>query len=71
MGPTAKTLGRRCKNAVQMFCVCWVIAMVGLYEGYRHNHDTISDLELIVTAGYNDRLMKRSKPAEACTIVYL
>ena len=23
VGPTSKTLGRRCINAIQMFCVCW------------------------------------------------
>ena len=23
VGPTSKTLGRRCTNVIQMFCVCW------------------------------------------------
>ena len=23
VGPTSKTLGRRCINVIQMFCVCW------------------------------------------------
>ena len=23
VGPTSKTLGRRCANVIQMFCVCW------------------------------------------------
>ena len=25
VGPTSKTLGRRCTNVIQMFCVCWVV----------------------------------------------
>ena len=25
VGPTLKTLGRRCINVIQMFCVCWVV----------------------------------------------
>ena len=25
VGPTSKTLGRRCANVIQMFCVCWVV----------------------------------------------
>ena len=24
VGPTSKTLGRRCSNVIQMFCICWV-----------------------------------------------
>ena len=24
VGPTSSTLGRRCINVIQMFCVCWV-----------------------------------------------
>ena len=24
VGPTAKTLGGRCRNVIQTFCVCWV-----------------------------------------------
>ena len=27
-GPTSKTLGRRCTNVIQMFCVGWVVAAV-------------------------------------------
>ena len=23
VGPTSKTLGRRCTNVIQRFCVCW------------------------------------------------
>ena len=30
IGPTSKTLGRRCTN-VQMFCVCWAFLLVGLW----------------------------------------
>ena len=25
VGPASKTLGRRCINIIQMFCVCWDI----------------------------------------------
>ena len=31
VGPTSKTLGRRCINVIQMFCVCWEV-------GFSLNH---------------------------------
>ena len=27
VGPTSKTLGQRCINVIQMFCVCWVVLL--------------------------------------------
>ena len=31
VGPASKTLGRRCTNVMQMFCVCWVMPLFLLY----------------------------------------
>ena len=31
VGPTFKTLGRRCTNVIQMFCVCWASMTVGYF----------------------------------------
>ena len=30
VGPTSKTLGRRCTNVIQMFCVCWACPLIRL-----------------------------------------
>ena len=32
VGPTSKTLGRRCTNGIQMFCVYWLVALSALFE---------------------------------------
>ena len=38
VGPTSKTLGRRCINVIQMFCVCWVA--LKLIDHISNNLDT-------------------------------
>ena len=39
VGPTSKTLGRRCTNIIQLFCVCW--------DDPLNNYFTFSDIKIL------------------------
>ena len=43
VGPTSKTLGRRCINVIQMFCVCWERTKKLIYCTFHSNNLSISN----------------------------
>ena len=62
VGPTSKTLGRRCTLVIQMFCVCWVTSRsVGFYW---------PPFFFLVYGGHHLSLLRQIVISWICTIIW-
>ena len=62
VGPTSKTLGRRCTNGIQMFCVSWLVALSALFEYLFYKSTTTRNSAGIVCILTSDYDVKRRFP---------